>query len=112
MVNVQLRDLYNVTGYQALETSGSIIAFGSFLSQTARYADLAKYEQKNKLPGRNFTIISINGAPDNQVNNGQHGEANLDVQNIVGVTSGQLPVVQCENCLVFSMNDMLMTVQI
>ncbi|CAF9912746.1 MAG: hypothetical protein GOMPHAMPRED_007758 [Gomphillus americanus] len=90
-----LWQLYNTVGYTADPKSGSVIGFGSFLSQTARYVDVAQYLSENKLPFRNYTTISVNGAVDNQtVDDVNHGEANLDAQNIIGVTQSQLPVIQ------------------
>ena len=88
-----LKELYNVGGYKADATSGSTIAFGSFLNQSASYSDLAKFEKIYNIPSQNFTVLAlINGGVDNQnVVTEQDGEANLDVQNIMGLVDG-LPV--------------------
>ncbi|MCJ1403533.1 hypothetical protein MMC11_006756 [Xylographa trunciseda] len=86
-----LKELYNVGTYTPLATSGSKIAFGSFLNQTARTADLTLYETQNAIPKQSFSTILINGGVNDQAVDNNHGEANLDVQNIIGV-SHPLPV--------------------
>ena len=86
-----LKQLYNVGTYTASATSGSKIAFGNFLNQTARTADLSTYESRNSIPSQGFTNVLINGGKDDQAADDNHGEANLDVQNIIGV-SHPLPV--------------------
>ena len=88
-----LKELYNVGDYQADPSSGSTIAFGSFLNQSASYSDLALFEQIFDIPSQNFTVLAlINGGVDRQNPvTEQDGEANLDVQNIIGLVDG-LPV--------------------
>ncbi|MCJ1386330.1 vesicle formation at the endoplasmic reticulum [Xylographa soralifera] len=54
-------------------------------------ADLTLYETKNAIPQQSFSTILINGGINDQTVDGNHGEANLDVQNIIGV-SHPLPV--------------------
>jgi tripeptidyl-peptidase-1 len=87
------KELYNVGDYKAHPHSGSTIAFGNFLNQSASYSDLAKFEKIFNLPSQNFTVLAlINGGVDNQDPlTESDGEANLDVQNIIGIASG-LPV--------------------
>ena len=87
-----LKELYNVGTYTPLATSGSKIGFGSFLNQTARTADLTLYETKNSIPKQGFSTTLINGGVNDQTVDNNHGEANLDVQNIIGV-SHPLPVI-------------------
>lgn len=87
------KELYNIGGYQADPASGSSVAFGSFLNQSASYSDLAQFEQLFNIPAQNFTVLAlVNGGVDNQdpATEGD-GEANLDVQNIIGLVDG-LPV--------------------
>lgn len=87
-----LKQLYNVGDYKADPNSGSSIAFGSFLNQSASYSDLAQFEKIYDLPSQNFTVTLINGGVDNQdALTQEDGEANLDVQNIIGLVDG-LPV--------------------
>ena len=86
-----LKQLYNVGTYTPSATSGSKIGFGNFLNQTARTADLTSYESRNSIPSQGFTNVLINGGKDDQSVDNNHGEANLDVQNIIGV-SHPLPV--------------------
>ena len=85
-----LKEIYNIT-YVPDPKSGSQIGFGSFLNQSARYQDLALYEQRFGIPSQNFTVELIDGGVDNQTISSNHGEADLDVENIVGV-AGPLPV--------------------
>ncbi len=87
------KELYNIGTYQAHPNSGSTIAFGNFLNQSASYSDLAKFEQIFDIPSQNFTVLAlINGGVDNQDTlTESDGEANLDVQNIIGLAHG-LPV--------------------
>jgi tripeptidyl-peptidase-1 len=87
-----LKELYHVDGYVPSVSSGSKIGFGSFLNQSARYADLAIYEKVNSIPAQNFSVTLINGGVNDQALDGNHGEADLDVQNIIGV-SHPLPVI-------------------
>jgi tripeptidyl-peptidase I len=88
-----LKELYNIGDYKADPKSGSTIAFASFLNQSASYSDLAKFEKIYDIPSQNFTVLAlINGGVDNQdVVTEMDGEANLDVQNIIGLVDG-LPV--------------------
>lgn len=87
------KQLYNIGGYQADPSSGSTIAFSSFLEQSASYSDLALFEEIYNIPSQNFTVLAlVNGGVDNQDPiTEQDGEANLDVQNIIGLVDG-LPV--------------------
>ena len=87
-----LKQLYNVGNYTPSPTSGSKIAFGSFLNQSARTADLALYESANAIPKQGFSVTLINGGVNDQKIDNNHGEADLDVENIIGV-SHPLPVI-------------------
>jgi len=90
-----VRELYSVGNYVAEQSSGSYVGFGSFLNQSAIYSDLATFEQLFDLPLRNFSVELINGGVNDQdLTTAMIGEADLDVQNIVGVTSGNLPIVE------------------
>ncbi len=86
-----LKELYNIN-YQADAKSGSQIAFGSFLNQSARTQDLALFETANSIPQQDFSVQLINGGVDDQAISKNHGEANLDVEYIVGI-SHPLPVI-------------------
>ncbi|KAA8650204.1 hypothetical protein EYZ11_003919 [Aspergillus tanneri] len=90
-----LKDLYNLGDYKADPKSGSKIAFASYLEEYARYADLAKFEE-NLAPwakGQNVSVVSFNGGGNDQNWAGDSGEANLDLQYIVGLAS-HLPVTE------------------
>ena len=80
-----LKQLYNVT-YTPSATSGSKIGFGNFLNQSARTSDLSSFESRNSIPAQGFSNVLINGGKDDQAVDDNHGEANLDVQNIVGIS--------------------------
>ncbi|PQE10437.1 tripeptidyl peptidase A protein [Rutstroemia sp. NJR-2017a BBW] len=87
-----VKELYNVGNYTPKVSSGSKIGFGSFLNQSALYADLFAFEKYFGIPEQNFTVTLINGATNDQdPATAQVGEADLDVQNIVGVAH-PLPV--------------------
>lgn len=86
-----LRIEYNIGSYTPEVSSGSKIAFGNFLNQSASFSDLFLFEQYFDIPFDNFTVVLVNpedGATDLPqppllIND---GEANLDVQNIVALT--------------------------
>ena len=86
-----IKELYNIN-YVPDPKSGSKIAFGSFLNESARRADLAAFESKFSIPSQGFSVQLINGGVDDQAIDGNHGEANLDVEYIIG-TSHPLPVI-------------------
>ena len=88
-----LMELYNTVGYKADPKSGSTIAFGNFLNESASYSDLKQFEKIYKIPSQSFKINAlINGGVNNQnPQTEMDGEANLDVQNIIGLVDG-LPV--------------------
>ncbi|KAL4982142.1 peptidase S8/S53 domain-containing protein [Aspergillus falconensis] len=90
-----LADLYNTEGYKASNRSGSKVAFASFLEEYARYDDLAEFEETYApyAIGQNFSVVSINGGLNDQDSTADSGEANLDLQYIVGVSS-PLPVTE------------------
>lgn len=93
---VCLKTIYNIGDYTPLASSGSKIAFGNFLNQSASFLDLALFEQYFDYPSDNFTVVLVNPAdgatdlpqPPLVAND---GEANLDVQNIVSLTD-PLPI--------------------
>ncbi|OKL58539.1 Tripeptidyl-peptidase sed4 [Talaromyces atroroseus] len=89
-----LKQMYNVGNYTPNAQSGSRVGFGSFLNESAIYDDLFDYEEVNGIPFQNWTKVFVNDALNSQdPNAGYDGEANLDVQNIVGV-SHPLPVTE------------------
>lgn len=84
----------NVGNYTPSVKSGSRVGFGSFLNQSALYADLFDYEKLYGIPAQNFSVTLINGGVNDQnATTAQVGEADLDVQNIVGVAH-PLPVTE------------------
>ncbi|KAJ9357593.1 putative tripeptidyl-peptidase [Paecilomyces variotii] len=90
-----LKSLYNVGNYKADPASGSKVSFSSYLEEYARYSDLELFE-KNIAPyaiGQNFSVITYNGGLNDQNSASDSGEANLDLQYIVGLSS-PLPVTE------------------
>ncbi len=89
-----LKQLYNIGDYKPDPNSGSRLGFGSFLNQSAIYSDLSGYETLFGIPAQNFSVVLINGATNDQdVSTAQYGEANLDVQNQIGVAH-PLPITE------------------
>ena len=88
-----LKEIYNIGNYTADPKSGSVIAFGSFLNQSARTQDLSMFQQKFDIPAQSFSVQLISGGVNNQATNNDNGEANLDAENISGV-SHPLPVLE------------------
>ena len=91
-----LKIIYNIGSYTPEASSGSEIAFGNFLNQSASFSDLALFEQHFGIPSQNFTVVLVNpedGATDlpQPPLDANDGEANLDVQNIVSLAH-PLPV--------------------
>lgn len=81
------KKLYNVGKYTPSIKSGSRIGFGSFLNGSALYLDLATYEHSYGIPAQNWTKVIIANASNSQdPSSDGFGEANLDVQNIVGIS--------------------------
>lgn len=89
-----LKQMYNVGDYKPDPDSGSRLGFGSFLNQSALYSDLEKFEEAFDIPSQNFTkVVIANGTTDQDPKHGGFGEANLDVQNLIGVAH-PLPVTE------------------
>jgi tripeptidyl-peptidase-1 len=89
-----LKTIYKID-YKPDAKSGSKVAFASYLEEYARYSDLALFE-KNILPeavGQNFSVVQFSGGLNAQNSSDDSGEANLDLQYIVGVSS-PLPVTE------------------
>lgn len=87
-----IKELYSVGDYTPSVSSGSRIGFGSFLNQSALYADVFQYESYFGIPAQNFSVTLINGGNNDQDEyTAQISEANLDVQNMIGVAH-PLPV--------------------
>ncbi|KAM0819204.1 putative Tripeptidyl-peptidase 0.0 [Seiridium cardinale] len=74
------RKAYGVGDYKPDPSSGSRVAFGSFLNESARLEDLHLYQANYGIPQSNFSVVLINGGQDHQDINGSIGEANLDAQ--------------------------------
>lgn len=88
-----LKQLYNTVGYEADPNSGSTISFANFLGESPSYSDLALFEREFGIESQSFQITALinGGVNDQNPLTESDGEANLDVQNIIGLVSG-LPV--------------------
>lgn len=85
-----LKELYNIN-YTPDATSGSKIGFGSFLNQSVRTQDLSLFQLAQRIPQQRITVELINGGIDDQAIDENHGEADLDVEYISGI-SHPLPI--------------------
>lgn len=89
-----LKELYNVGNYTPSATSGSKVGFGSFLGQSALYDDAFIFEETFGIPNQNFSVVLIaNATNDQNPDTASIGEADLDVENIIGIAH-PLPVVE------------------
>ncbi|KAI1747883.1 tripeptidyl-peptidase [Xylaria castorea] len=88
-----LKSLYNIK-YKPT-ASGNLVAFASYLEEYARYSDLVSFESKwaTSASGQNFSVQLVNGGLNNQNSNSDSGEANLDIQYILGV-SAPVPIIE------------------
>ena len=86
-----LKEIYNIS-YTPDASSGSVIGFGSFLNQSVRTEDLSLFQSAQNIPQQGFAVELINGGVNDQVIDGRHGEADLDVEYISGI-SHPLPII-------------------
>ena len=86
-----LKEIYNIQ-YTPDPSSGSTIGFGSFLNQSARAVDLSLFQRAQGIPQQGFSVELINGGINDQAIDGNHGEADLDVEYISGISS-PLPII-------------------
>ena len=88
-----LKELYNIN-YTADPSSGSKIGFGSFLNETARTEDLSLFQEAQGIPQQGFDVELINGGVNDQtIGTIPHGEADLDVEYISGIST-PLPIIE------------------
>lgn len=80
--------------YTPKASSGSKVGFGSFLGESAQYSDTFLFEELYGLQPQNFSVVLIANATNLQdAETAEYGEANLDVQNIIGIAQ-PLPVTE------------------
>ena len=88
-----LKELYNIN-YTADPDLGSKIGFGSFLNETARTEDLSLFQEVQGIPQQGFAVELINGGVNDQtIGTIPHGEADLDVEYISGIST-PLPIIE------------------
>ena len=87
-----IKQLYNIGTYAASATSGSKLGYGSFLNQSSRTQDLSLFETQYTIPSQGFSVQLINGGVNDQAIDNNHGEADLDIEYIIG-TLHPLPVI-------------------
>ncbi|KAI0015431.1 tripeptidyl-peptidase [Xylariomycetidae sp. FL0641] len=88
-----IKTLYNIK-YTA-DPDGNLVSFGSYLEEYARYDDLDAFEQSYapEASGQSFDVKLVNGGLNDQDSRSDSGEANLDVQYILGI-SNPVPIVE------------------
>ncbi|KAI4868398.1 tripeptidyl-peptidase [Hypoxylon rubiginosum] len=88
-----IKSLYNIK-YTA-SPEGNLVAFGSYLEEYARYSDLQSFERQylSAASGQNFSVQLVNGGLNDQSSSDDSGEANLDVQYVLAVSS-PIPIVE------------------
>ena len=89
-----LLELYDIH-YKADPNNGNKVGFASFLEEYARYSDLATFEAQFApyAIGQNFSVVEFNGGLNDQAGAEDSGEANLDLDYIVGLSS-PVPVTE------------------
>ena len=88
-----LKAIYNVGNYTPA-VGNSRVGFASFLNESAIFADAAQFEQMNGIAPQSWKKVIIAGGVDDQnITTGSYGEANLDAQNIIGI-SHPLPMTE------------------
>ena len=89
-----LKQMYSVGSYAPDAKSGSYIGFGSFLNESAQYADNFQFEDLFGIPRQSFEVELIAGGVNNQnTSTANFGEADLDIECIIGIAH-PLPVVE------------------
>lgn len=86
-----LKEIYSII-YTPTGKTNSIIAFGSFLNEFARTQDLSLFEKRYNILRQGFSVQLINGGTNDQGISNNHGEVNLDVQYIAGISAPLLIV--------------------
>ncbi|PKI85504.1 tripeptidyl-peptidase I [Malassezia vespertilionis] len=85
-----LRHLYGTTDYTPQAPQKTHVGIAGFLHEYANYADLDLFLREQRpeaLAGKaTFDYLTINGEHDNQTQSAAGGEANLDVQVVIGMT--------------------------
>jgi tripeptidyl-peptidase I len=90
-----LKDLYKINYTVPSDQKGNLIAFASYLEEYARYKDLdtfiGRYVPDAK--GTNFSVQLVNNGLNDQNARSDSGEANLDLQYILGVAH-KIPILE------------------
>ncbi|KAI1503372.1 tripeptidyl-peptidase 1 [Biscogniauxia marginata] len=88
-----LKSLYNIK--YTPDPEGNLVSFASYLEEYARYDDLQTFEEQyaTSAVGQNFTVELVNGGLNDQDSSDDSGEANLDIQYILGV-SAPIPILE------------------
>ncbi|KAH6647208.1 peptidase S8/S53 domain-containing protein [Truncatella angustata] len=88
-----LKEMYNIGNYSPDKTAGSRAGVGSFLGQSSLRADVAQFEDFFGVARQNVTKVIIADGPDDQDPATPFHEANLDVQNMIGIAA-PLPITE------------------
>lgn len=85
-----LRELYGTYDYQPKQPSRAHIGVAGFLEENANYDDLKRFLEVQRPEAQQgnatFNYVTLNGAQNNQSAKAAGGEANLDIQTVVGMT--------------------------
>ncbi|KAK0107192.1 polynucleotide 3'-phosphatase [Cadophora gregata] len=83
-----LLDLYNMH-YKADPNNGNTVGYASFLDEYARDADTVQFAQALApyAIGQSFNVVQLNGGLNDQNSANDSGEANLDNQYIIAISS-------------------------
>ncbi|PWN53318.1 subtilisin-like protein [Violaceomyces palustris] len=83
-----LRKLYGTSSYVPQVPNSQTIGVAGFLKEWANYADLKEFLQVERPDGANgtFDVVLLNGGQNPQNRTQAGGEANLDIQTVVGQT--------------------------
>lgn len=87
-----LKDMYGFGDYEPDPSSGSRVAFASFLNQSAVPEDLNEFTEKFNLPETSWESVVINGGNDHQDYRAGVDEGNLDAQ-MLALTAKTLPMI-------------------
>ncbi|KAK0705539.1 tripeptidyl-peptidase [Lasiosphaeris hirsuta] len=89
-----LKSFYNIN-YTASASAENKVAFASYLEEYARYTDLATFQDRflPQAKGQNFSVELVNGGLNDQASRSDSGEANLDLQYIIGI-SHPIPILE------------------
>ncbi|KAH8898193.1 subtilisin-like protein [Thozetella sp. PMI_491] len=89
-----LKEMYNMGDYAPEVSSGSRVAFTSFLNQSSLQSDVDVFADLFEIPRQTIAKVLLEGGVDDKKPaDGNYGEADLDAENIIGLAH-PLPVTE------------------